>query len=103
MKWIIFAVGLASVLPFGWWLRGNPRALPTVWMIIGALPFLMTASPKYEITIFGNPEWPGYSQGFQISVVDLIIWAVYFGTSSNRLASPAALPFKIPFLFYIGM
>jgi O-antigen ligase len=102
VKWIIFALGLAAILPLAGWLRSNPRELPRVWMIIGALPFLMSAFPKYEIAILGEPEWPGILKGFDISAMDLIIWAVYLGRPRARPVLSIRLPFKFSFVLYIG-
>jgi O-antigen ligase len=66
-------------------------------MAIGALPFLMSAFPKYEIAIFGVPEWPGFVKGFDVSVLDLIVVAVYI----NLPRTQKALPFRLSFIFYI--
>ena len=99
MKWVLFAVGLASLVPLMGWLRANPWALPKAWMAIGALPFIWGVFPKREIAVLGVPDWPGFSKGFDISLLDLIIVAVYFSAPRAR---HAALPFKFSFIFYIG-
>ena len=98
MKWAIFAIGLAAVVPLSAWLRNNPRMVPKFWMVIGALPFIWGLFPKREIAILGVPEWPGYSQGFGVSIIDLLLLAAVWSLprSSNRI------PFKFVFLIYIG-
>ena len=97
MKWLILALCLASIFPIAGWLRQNPRTLPKVWMTIGALPFVWGAFPKREISIFGVPEWSGFTQGFDISALDLILVAAFFNLPRAR---HAALPFKLSFTFY---
>jgi O-antigen ligase len=98
VKWIIFTLGLAGIIPLTSWLRQNPHQLPKVWLIIGALPFVMVAFPKHEIAILGDPGWPGFAQGFNISAIDLIILAMYLGLPRGG----SALPFKLSFMFYIS-
>jgi O-antigen ligase len=68
-------------------------------MIIGALPFVWGIFPKRKIAILGVPEWPGFTQGFDVSLLDLIIVAIYLSAPRAR---HAALPFKFSFVFYIG-
>jgi O-antigen ligase len=90
---------LVAVIPLVAWLRSNPRHLTKAFIAIGALPYVMGAFPKYKISIYGVPEWPGFAQGFDISIMDLMVVAVY-------LCLPPAknpLPFKLTFAFYIGV
>lgn len=60
----------------------------------------MGVFPKYQISIFGVPEWPGYAKGFDVSIIDLVILAVYFSLPARR--SARRLPFKFSFVFYLG-
>ena len=99
MKWIVFGIGIASLLPFIGWLRANPRYAAKAWMGVGALPFIWGLLPKREISIFGLPGWPGFMQGFDVSILDLLIIALYL---SAPRAKHAAIPFKFSFLLYIG-
>jgi len=98
VKWAIFALGLMGTLFLGGWLRSNPRNLKQVCTLIGALPFLVTALPKHEIAILGVPEWPGFARGFDVSVFDLFAFAVLLSLPRRS----HALPFKLPFFFYIA-
>jgi len=99
VKWFIFALGFAGVFPLGVWLRQNPRILPKVITIIGALPFVWGVLPKWKIALFGVPDWPGFAQGFDVSALDLILVAVFFSVPPKG-RNP--LPFKHTFAFYIG-
>ena len=58
MKWVVFAVALGSIIPLVGWLRANPSALPKVWMIIGALPFVWGIFPKREIAFLAWRNGP---------------------------------------------
>jgi hypothetical protein len=98
VKWLIFVFGLACAIPLTGWLKTHPRELPKVLMLTCALPLVMGALPKHEIVLFGNPDWPGYSKGFSVSIMDLAILAMYFNLSRTR----TPLPFKLTFAFYIG-
>jgi O-antigen ligase/polysaccharide polymerase Wzy-like membrane protein len=98
VKWIIFFVGLVGIVPLVGWLRTNRSKLPAVWTIVGALPLVMDALPKHEIALLGVPEWPGFSQGFEISLLDLFLVAVYFVLPRSR----QKLPFRFAFSFYVA-
>ena len=98
MKWAIFAIGLAAVVPLAAWLRNNPRMVHKFWMVIGALPFIWGLFPKREIAFLGVPGWPGYSQGFDVSIIDLLLLAAVWSLPR----SPNRIPFKFVFLIYIG-
>lgn len=99
MKYAIFAIGLLAVIPLVAWLRANPRHFPKALMAIGALPYVMGAFPKYKLSIYGVPEWPGYAQGFDVSVLDLMVVAVYLCLPPSR----TSLPFKFAFGFYMAV
>lgn len=99
MKWLVFAVGLAGILPLAVWLRRDSRNLQIGWMAIGAVPFVWGILPKREIVLAGQPDWPGLTQGFDVSALDLILVAAFLALPRNR---PTALPFKSSFALYIG-
>ncbi len=98
MKYIIFGISLACVAPLVVWLRQNPRMTPKLWILIGALPFIWGAFPRYQIALFGVPAWPGFVQGFDVSILDLLLLAAFFALPRAR----PKLPFKLVFSFYFG-
>ena len=99
MKWIVFALALAGVLPMIAIARGNPRIRELLWIFIGALPFIWGIFPKREIALLGEAGWPGFVHGFDISMMDLFLIIAYFSLPPKR---HAALPFKYTFAFYIS-
>ena len=102
MKWALFALALVGILPLAGWIRANPHQLSKVWILIGAIPFIWGIFPRYEIAILGDPEWPSYAKGFNVSAIDLIIWAVYLGTFRSAAVVRGRLPFKLTFSLYTG-
>jgi O-antigen ligase len=68
-------------------------------MVVGALPFIWGVLPKWEIAIFGEPDWPGFTKGMDVSVLDLLIVALYLSAPRPR---HTLLPFKISFFVYIA-
>ena len=66
-------------------------------MAIGALPFIWGSFPKYQIAILGVPGWPGYVQGFDVSLFDLLMAVVFFSLPRARYR----IPFKFIFALYI--
>jgi O-antigen ligase len=67
-------------------------------MAIGALPFVWGSFPKYQIVILGVPGWPGYVQGFDVTLLDLLIAMVFFSLPRTR----NKIPFKYVFVLYIS-
>ncbi len=68
-------------------------------MVVGALPFLWGIFPKREIAIMGIPEWPGFTQGFDVSLLDLLIVVLFLSAPRTKQVS---LLFKFSFFIYIG-
>lgn len=99
MNWFLFAVGVASIFPLTGWIRQNERRLELIWMVIGALPFVWGAFPKRKLVVLGVPEWPGFTQGFDVSLLDLLLVAAFLSLPRRPRV---ALPFKLSFTFYIG-
>src|SRR6478736_2370209 len=98
MKWFLFAVAMAGVLPLTEWLRRNPKQTPKVWVLMGCLPFLLTALPRLEIALVSWPAWPGMAKGIEISALDVLTLAIYL--SLPRARHP--LPFKISMGLYLA-
>jgi O-antigen ligase len=98
MKWLIFAIGVAGVLPLTTWLRQNRHARHYAIAVLIALPFLSGIFPRSQIALFGDPDWSGYADGFDISITDLLALAIYIALPRGR----GSIPFKIPFALYIG-
>jgi O-antigen ligase len=98
VKWVLFAIALAGLLPLTGWLRQNPLQRPKIWMLMGCLPFLLTALPRLEIGLIAWPLWPGISRGIEVSALDVLALAIYL--SLPRGGEP--LPFKVAMGFYLA-
>ena len=98
MKWVLFAIALAGLLPLTGWLRQNPLQRPKIWMLMGCLPFLLTALPRLEIGLIAWPLWPGIARGIEVSALDVLALAIYL--SLPRGGEP--LPFKVAMGFYLA-
>ena len=98
MKWVLFAIALAGLFPLAGWLRQTPLQRPKIWMLMGCLPFLLTALPRLEIALIAWPDWPGIAKGIEISALDMLALAIYL--SLPRGGEP--LPFKVAMGFYLA-
>jgi O-antigen ligase len=98
VKWLVFVVALAAVLPVAGWLRRNPRQHRYAWMLMGFLPFMLTAVPGLEIAPIGWPEWQGMTKGAEISALDLLALCLYLGLP--RAQHP--LPFRLSMALYLA-
>lgn len=96
MKWVVVAVALAAAFPLAEWLRRNPQQHPKVWMLMGALPFLIAFTPHLDIAPISWPAWPGYAKGIEFSLLDLLALAMFI--SLPRTSHP--LPFRLSMSFY---
>lgn len=92
VKWIIFAIGLAFILPAAQWLRQNPRHVPVAWMLFGFLPF----SYNPRISLIDWSGWPGYVLGVQITGIDLLSLILFLVLPPAR--RPA--PFRVVMILY---
>jgi O-antigen ligase len=99
VKWVLFAIALAGLLPVTGWLRRNPHQRPKIWMLMGCLPFLLTALPRLEIALIGWPTWPGMARGIEISALDVLTLAIYLSLPHAR----HPLPFRISMGFYLAV
>lgn len=97
MKWIVLVIAAALLVPASRWMRQNWQAMPRVWMLLGVLPFAISASPLLDIAIIPMPDWPGVAKGLEISLVDLLALAIYFTLPAAR----RPLPFRWVMLFYL--
>jgi O-antigen ligase len=90
VKWIVFAVALAGVIPFSQWLRRNPGQTSKVWIFFGLLPFTF----NQQITMMDWAAWPGYVKGVQATVLDLLALAIFITLPRAR--------HSVPFRFVMG-
>jgi O-antigen ligase len=97
VKYVLFAIALAGVFPLAIWLRQRRDYVYYAATVLTAMPFVVGLLPRSEIALSGDPIWPGYTIGFEVSIIDLFALAISFALPRSR----ASVPFKIPFLFYL--
>ena len=94
MKWVLLFAACAAVLPLSAWLRQNPREALKVWTLVGFLVVEHGPLHVYMALDSWAGQWPGYTLGAEISLLDLIVLAIYFTLPRSR--------HSLPFLFSIG-
>ena len=96
MKWILLSVALVGILPFSHVAAQSPARHAKIWMLVGFLAF--EHGPLHTYMAFDSWAglWSGYIQGAEISLLDLIMFAIYL--SLPRAQQP--LPFLYPMAFY---
>ena len=87
MKWIYLAVAIIAVIPLVGWLRNNFRETPKVWMLIGFL-VIQNGPLHFYMAIISWPAWPGHTYGAEISLLDLIVLAVYLSLPRGQHLLP---------------
>jgi O-antigen ligase len=95
VKWAFLAIALATIMPLAGWLRRNPRHVPKIWMLVGFLPFGVGAFHLY-MAVISWAGWPGYVPGVEISLLDVLMVALYL--SLPRTGDP--IPFRLSMLLY---
>jgi hypothetical protein len=93
MKWVFLALALACIWPLAQLARSRMIVLQAVWVLIAFLPYVSGELHLYMALITWAP-WPGFVTGFEILVVDLLIWVAF-------LASPETDE-RFPFHFTMG-
>jgi O-antigen ligase len=95
VKWAGLLALLAATLPLAPQLRSNPRLTYRVWTFLGFLPFVMESIHFYMSAVLWE-DWPGFTKGIELTVLDALALSVYFGLP--RAADP--LPFRIAIALY---
>ena len=96
MKWVAFFAALAAVVPLASWLRRRPPQASWVWMLLGMLPFLLSAGQRMQVALISWPDWPGMSKGVEISILDILALAIYLSLGRSQ----HTLPFKLSMSLY---
>lgn len=98
MKWLALAAAFIIVKPLLTLVRRNPRLAQTPWMLIGFLPFVITF-PYLYMAVYSSPLWGGYVKGAEVSILDILVIALYFSLPSEK----QPLPFRFVMAFYFLM
>jgi len=86
MKWLIFAGALLLVYPASILLRRNARARPIACFLIGLFPFVDLGF--FDINFLVHAQYRGDARGFEVTLLDLLLLAVFLSQPRRRLASP---------------
>ena len=93
MKWLGLFITLAAIVPLSVWLREKQNQGPKIWMLVGFLPFVLVPLHLLAAPI-SWPEWPGFVQGAEFTVLDALALSLYISTP------PAPLPFRLSMALY---
>jgi O-antigen ligase len=98
MKWLVFVPALLAAIVLGLWLRKRDRWTPLFWTVVGFLPFVQPAVGPFKLALIGLPEFPGYTHGIEVTLLDLMVLALYIAAPRNR--NP--LPLRFTRFLYFG-
>jgi hypothetical protein len=96
MKWIVFGFALVAIVPWGLWLRRQPAWQRRLWFLVGLLPFIGLDS--LDINLVSYEHYRGDSRGIEVTLVDLIIWAL--ALALPRTSTPP--PYRVARLAYLA-
>ena len=94
MKWVVFSIALAGILPAVQFLRRNPSFTPKVWMLFGFLPFAFNP----HISLIDWKGWPGYVLGIQITGIDLLALILFMTLPPVQRPAPFRIVMALYFL-----
>jgi O-antigen ligase len=95
VKWVALIVSLSAIMPLSAWLRRNPGQSPKIWMLVGFLPFLIE-NLHFYMAINSWAGWPGYVQGAEVSLLDVLAVTLYLSLDTPR----RSLPFRFSMALY---
>jgi O-antigen ligase len=98
VKFVILIMALSAVVPVSGWLRANPQHALKFWIVLGFLPFGITAIPHSNIAIISWSDWPGFVKGAELNALDLIAFTIYLSLPPAR----RSVPFKISMALYFA-
>jgi hypothetical protein len=96
VKWVIFALAITAVLPFGMWLRRRPHLLPTIFAAMPLLVFYGLDS--LDINVISYEDYRGDARGIEVTIVDLLLGAS--ALALPRASAPA--PYRLPRWAYMA-
>lgn len=96
MKWMFLFVASSGVVPLSVWLRRNPTRAPIFWIVVGFLILQHGPLHVYMGIIDWAGRWIGYTYGFEISLLDLILFAAYISLPRQQFF----VPFKFATVLY---
>lgn len=80
-------------------LRSNPRLVRLCWTAFGMLPFLAASIPLFDIGIISwAGDWIGFVYGLEVSLVDVLAFAMLLSFERGRIP----LWCKLPVLAYLA-
>jgi O-antigen ligase len=82
------------------WLKSSPDKQKIFWLFMGVGMLLYSLIPQFAFTIVGDPVYPGYAKGFEISILDVALASYLL---ANRGKSTMNIPFKKVMLFYFAV
>jgi O-antigen ligase len=88
VKWVLLTVALACVPLLADWIRRNPAVAPKVWMVIGFLIVQHSPLKLFMAVVAWAGMWPGYVLGLEVSLVDIVLLAVYLTLPRQRHWTP---------------
>ena len=98
VKWVSLIALLGATLPLVPYLRSNIRLVQFIWALVGFLPFVVGLDSLHlYMSAISWPEWPGFSKGIEITVLDTLVFSLYL--SLPRGANP--LPFRAAIALYL--
>lgn len=96
MKWIALIAAVTALPALALWLRGNSSITPKLFMLVGLMPFLMSARPKLYMALISGEGWSGHTHGIELAFVDLLLVAIWLSLPPARQPTP----FRSLFLLY---
>ena len=90
MKWIALLIFFAAVPLLMARLRSHPAQAPTIWAMMGFLPFVLD-SWHLRVGPISWLMWPGYVKGMEVSLLDSFALAVILSYPNVRVKSPILL------------
>lgn len=96
MKYVSLLIALAGIFPLSLLMRSAPVIQKYAWTAVGILPFLIQAVHiDIGLISWGN-KWFGYVYGIEISIIDLIVAALFIISKKPK----DGINYHFPFILY---
>lgn len=98
LKYVLLVTLLLGVIPLARWLRASPHNVRKIAVVVGFLPFGVTAIPHANMAIISWAFWPGFAKGIEVSILDMVLLALFLVLPKSR----SSLPFRVAMGFYFA-
>ncbi len=94
MKFLFLIPAILCLSPLSGKIRDSSKWYRAVWILLGFSCFGVTFSSYFAMSVYAWPEWNGHVKGFEITILDLLAFALFL--AQRKPVQPDQVSLKFP-------